>query len=330
MKATKKLFGVLFALAMMLCLSVTAFAKEGTVSVSENPVENVTLTKTYKLENDGTTSPEETFRYTITAVGVEDAAEGTEVPMPDITEYITEYDEGKATKEGTTKDFTIKLPDYSSVGIYTYSISETPGTSAGVVYDNSPVTMIVTVVNNEEMNGFDCYVALKKNGSKISSEDAFVNTYQAGNLTITKTVAGNLGDTSKYFDFKVELTGVEGDTYATGYSVTGGKYTIDEGTAIVNGNVSFQFKHDDTITISNLPYGVSYVITETAADGYEQEATGDEGTIEAPTTQVAFTNTKTGEIDTGITLDNMPYILVLACVVAAGAGMIAKKRKFND
>ena len=72
------------------------------------------------------------------------------------------------------------------------------------------------------------------------------------------------------------------------------------------------------------------MITETAADGYEQEATGDEGTIEAPTTQVAFTNTKTGEIDTGITLDNMPYILVLACVVAAGAGMIAKKRKFND
>ena len=55
MKVKKRLFAGMLALAMLLSLNVTVFASEpsdgSTVSVSKEPVESVTLTKTYKLAN---------------------------------------------------------------------------------------------------------------------------------------------------------------------------------------------------------------------------------------------------------------------------------------
>lgn len=51
------------------------------------------------------------------------------------------------------------------------------------------------------------------------------------------------------------------------------------------------------------------------------------GTLSASTT---ITNTYEGTIDTGITLDSLPYVLVLVAVLALGAVMIIRKRRVED
>lgn len=73
--------------------------------------------------------------------------------------------------------------------------------------------------------------------------------------------------------------------------------------------------------------GREYTVTETPAAGYTTEKTGDTGKINAVVQTAAFTNTKTGEVDTGVVLNNMPYILVLAVLAAGVAVYIIRKRR---
>ena len=43
-----------------------------------------------------------------------------------------------------------------------------------------------------------------------------------------------------------------------------------------------------------------------------------------------FTNTKGGDIDTGVYLDNLPYLLVFAGVLAIAAVFVVRRRRFED
>lgn len=90
-------------------------------------------------------------------------------------------------------------------------------------------------------------------------------------------------------------------------------------------------KHGETISIANLPYGVSYTVTETAADGYTTTKSGDTGSVNADKQTAAFENSRNGEVDTGINLTTLPYILVFAgVIVIAGAAFITRRRKYED
>ncbi|MDY0208327.1 MAG: DUF5979 domain-containing protein, partial [Pseudomonas sp.] len=116
---------------------------------------------------------------------------------------------------------------------------------------------------------------------------AFTNTRNIGSLTISKTVAGNGGDPDKLFSFTVTFGNA---AYSYPYVGTGGAAdgTISSGDTI-------QLKHGQSITISNLPVGSTYTVTEAdySADGYVVTYTGEEGTIDIEETQVAaFTNTR--------------------------------------
>ena len=109
-----------------------------------------------------------------------------------------------------------------------------------------------------------------------------------------------------------------------------------------NGNTvtrTIQLKHDQTITFTNLPFGVEYVVTEA-------DYTGDNGGYDAPKydyknsdkkisvadQSVTITNNKNSDnIDTGVNLTTLPYILVFAgVIVIAGAAFITRRRKFED
>ena len=147
---------------------------------------------------------------------------------------------------------------------------------------------------------------------------------------MSKTVTGNLGDESKYFEFKVTLTGVEGKTYGTSYAVTGGTNTANPNAIKIGEETTFLLKHGETIHIANLPYGVSYTVTETAATGYTTTKIGDTGTINAADQTAAFTNNKTGEIDMGVTTENLPYVLLIGFVVLAGAALLLKRKAHNN
>lgn len=175
--------------------------------------------------------------------------------------------------------------------------------------------------------------------------------YNVGDLEITKNVAGNMGDKTKYFPFTVKLTGETEKTYAKSYAVAGGSYASNPETIEVGTTATFYLKHGETLTIADLPAGISYEIAETTAntEGYitavtNNDTDGDvETTTEGETTTytgkatgsidagdditVAYTNTKGTTVDTGIVLDSMPYILMLAVACMGLVVVFTKKRR---
>lgn len=250
-----------------------------------------------------------------------------------------DYAQNGATTAGAKKAVTVTLPTYTSVGVYSYTIKEKPGTTAGVAYDSkSSVTMKVTVVNDNN-GGFEiAAVSFTKDGKKLANgEAAFNNTYTANKLSIKKIVAGNLGDKSRDFNFKVEFEKTGEDYTKTSCTVKGGsgKYAAGETFDSLPNSIDISLKHDEKIIIENLPQGVKYTVTETSADGYtttvgEEPTNIAQGTMDEKAKTVVFTNTKTGEIDTGVYLDNLPYILVFAGVLAIAAVFIVRRRRFED
>lgn len=189
MKKTKKLLACLIAAATMFTMGSTAFAAE-TVNKAQTPVEGkVQFTKEYKLIGEGN-SPAETFNFTIKNAGVTDAAEGvnvTNMKTPTVgTVSYTKVD--GATTDGNDKTVDVTLPDYTSVGVYTYTIKETAGTTAGVDYDAASVTMKVTVVNGDTAGTFKvAAVSFTKGDKKIENgEAAFNNTYTANKLAVSQ------------------------------------------------------------------------------------------------------------------------------------------------
>ena len=323
----KKILAML--LAVMMLLSVASVAMAEGVTDTPTDMSTVTIKKLYKLANANTTSPAETF--TLTQVGSGNVTDGEATEAPALgTITGANFVAGAATVDGTTGEITVALPSYDKVGVYEYMLEEVKPTTptAGVTYYARQIKLVVTVVNSG--NGKLRIAAVHTEAVGGNKSDTFVNTYSAGTLKVSKTVTGNLGDKDKYFEFKVTLTGETGKTYGETYTVTGGSNTANPATIKIGEETTFLLKHDETITIANLPYGVTYTVTETAVDGYTTTQTNDNGTISSAEVISTFTNKKDGELDMGVMLDSMPYVLVLAVVGAAVIALIAKKRRAED
>ena len=94
---------------------------------------------------------------------------------------------------------------------------------------------------------------------------------------------------------------------------------------------------DATVTVTENPEGYKHTVIQEAttiknwtskgSDG--DEAQGIEFTMPDEKTIVVFNNDKTVTIDTGLVLDTLPYVLILA-VVAGGAVLMVKKRGKRD
>ena len=105
---------------------------------------------------------------------------------------------------------------------------------------------------------------------------------QRGNLTVSKTVAGNAGDTEQKFTFTVTLNRSISGTY--------GDMTFNKGTAVIT------LKHGESSTATKLPADIRYTVTESDNEGYTVTANGDTGVIrDGKTAVAAFTNTKDSE-----------------------------------
>lgn len=342
----KKLVSILLTLVMVLGLTTAAFATEGgSESKDFVDVGQIEIVKTYKVENPGTLNLAETFSFKVEGYDVSDSQITDVDEMPKIDGADITYGSGEASSEGVSKTVTINLPateEFGGVGVYTYKITEVSPekVTAGVIYDNEPIYLKVTVL--QQGDKLVRVAVLHKGDVDGTKAASFLNKYQAGSLSITKKVTGNLGDTSKYFKVTVTLTGVEGKNYAESYTVTGG-------TKIENGKVDcasssitigqekvFYLKDGETIEIANLPYGVTYTVQE---DDY----TGDKGgyvtsyvfedtkrTINSASDTVTITNNKEVDVDTGITMDNLPFILILGVALVGVTGMLIKRRLSAD
>ena len=135
-----------------------------------------------------------------------------------------------------------------------------------------------------------------------TAEAAFTNTRYIGSLAVSKTVGGELGDPNKDWHFAITLKAPAGETLAAqyDYAITGGtasngKVAVGaDGKVTLNGN-NVTLKHGQTITITGLPVGTTYTVTEDEADkdDYGTAVNGANGAIEKDkTAQVQFTNTK--------------------------------------
>lgn len=333
----KKILSLALALVLVLSMSTVAFATEGE-ETTYTDMSTVTLTKEYKLTNPGTTSPAETFTFsTLTCTNVTDAANGVNIstaPVPTIANVS--YTAGEAGGESAKKNITINLPTYTSVGIYTYTFSETDGGTAGVTYRSEPITLVVTVI---EQNGKVRVAAVHTEGEGGTKSGEFNNVYSAGSLSVKKTVTGIMGDQQKEFTVKVTFNAPEGDTVREAITYVDGTETKTiAGGWTDSKEVKITLKHNETVTFNNIPYGVTYDVVE---DDYTAEDNGGYDTpsynfddsnkkIDSASENVTITNNKDGVVDTGINMDSMPYILMLAVVFMGLFVFFSKKRKMRE
>lgn len=168
-------------------------------------------------------------------------------------------------------------------------------------------------------------------------------------VTIEKQVKGYFGDTRKEFEFSLDFGGEDISKITAARS---------DGSAI-NDLSSFTLKHGQYVTLTNVPIGATVTVTEktpgalygVTATGYEEAKSGATDVsyvytiAEAADVQstaineaknfegdkIVVVNTATLFPDTGVLLDTLPYIVILA-VVAGGVAllMLRKRRKEDD
>lgn len=326
-KVEKLLAGVLSISLAMGVNVMPAFAASGETYAD---MDSVVIKKNYELANEGTFSPAETFSFDIEADNVTDASDDItpeNMPMPTIG--TVRYLRGEAGSTTKTKEIKIDLPEYDSVGVYTYIIHEAAGGSAGVTYYGDAILLRVTVI---EQDGKLRIAAVHTEDPESTGEgkrDDFDNLYSAGELEVHKDVEGIMGNKDKYFEFTVQLTGEEGKTYQDSYAITGGSYDANPASIEIKPGettkATFYLKDDDTIHIENLPYGVEYKVSETPVADYMTTETGTEGEVDEAVEQANFTNTKGGTVDAGVVLDSAPYLFTLTG--AAGIGLLLTLRR---
>lgn len=393
----KKFFAGVLAAAMMLTVGATA-AFADTISVpskdykgakmlvaDENQQANVTLTKILEVK-EGTAPDEMKFNFTVTADGNSTAlaTASTEFKITDQENKVfntTNGEDGSGIYKRTFDIDVAALTKNKPVGEYTFTITETMAKAyQSVTAERETLTMVVSKVNAKELKAdstaeFGYFVALKTANGKVLATEAFKNFYgdkgSIHDLTLSKTVHGALGDLSKPFTFKITFNknheiadatglykGPQLPANLDGITVTGknaGDYlTIGEEYIVT-------MKHGQSLTFTNLPADVEYVVKEDGSEagaagvtltdtndagntvkydvtvknangenvGFDSNAVTVSGSISADVT-TAFHNTNAAEPDMGVVLDNAPYIALLAIVAIGGVALMLNKRRRDE
>lgn len=387
----KKFFAGVLAAAMMLTVGATsAFATTpDTISVKKDGSEtdakmftesddDLVLTKTLHVVK-GTAPDSMTFSFTVVKQGETTAINGA---ASNAVFTATQDEPFVRPNEDYTATTTVQLAtvlgnNKDKVGEYSYTITESTPAYPGVTPVDSTLTMKITVVNQLDeqkqpiANSYGYYVALYRDNKKVEAKDAFKNSYDSKSLTLSKTVHGALGDLSKPFTFKITFNknheiadatglykGPQLPANLDGITVTGknaGDYlTIGE-------EYTVTMKHGQSLTFTNLPADVEYVVKEDGSEagaagvtltdtndagntvkydvtvknangenvGFDSNAVTVSGSISADVT-TAFHNTNAAEPDMGVVLDNAPYIAMLAIVAIGGVALMLNKRRRDE
>lgn len=356
----KKLFAGVVAVAMMATMSFPAFADSvnigGNVRVGQAaPGETLTIAKTYTVNAGSFDS--DNVNLELVAFEANDYVRVTDSSITDeAAEQLRPIFTANSNATSQNASISMQLPAYTKVGIYTYQVKEVDGGTLGMTYDDTTYTLQVRVANKMLDGKIDpsgdkvCYVTMKADGTKESSVK---NTYNSSNLTISKNVEGNMGDRSNgtKFNFKVTLEVPEGKTLRSTIDVPADS-AINWNDGKTVGTVTFQLSHGESFTLMNLPYDIEYTVDEMNGT----TTVLNQGDKINDTYQVSYDNTKAGTIgigdnkiaptngvintvvtntwgddtiETGVILDNAPYILMLA-VVAGGAMMLVIKKRREE
>ena len=356
----KKLFAGVVAVAMMATMAMPSFAANINADSSVGqaaPGGTLNIAKTYTVNHGSFNS--ESVNLELVPFGEGDyvhvtKSSETDAKAEEMLPTFTADADADATNGGS---IVMNVPNYTKVGVYTYQVKETDGGTLGMTYDPKTYTLQVIVGNKMEngqivANGEKvCYVTMLDGTTK---QNSVKNTYNAGTLNITKTVQGNMGDrsTDTKFSFVATFKVPTGKTLRSDIVLPEG-YTIDWNSTKTAGTVKFQLSHNETFSVQNLPKDIEYSVVEmngetslangayiTNAAGentyqvsYDNFVNGTVGTTEMTDENVIatnITNTWGSTIDTGVILDNAPYILMLAVVAGGAMTLVIKKRREEE
>ena len=219
----------------------------------------------------------DTLTYTIgwanNSVDDRGAAQAADVTVSDVLPKGVNYVEGSAdgaAYDAATRTLTWSLGEQAAGATGTLSFDVKVSAEAAVVDDISNTATVKVGENESQTN---------TTHNSVSRE---------GSLTVKKTVVG--GDSQREFGFAVTLT--DGD----GEPVSGTFGKGEHAVTFTDGKATFTLKDGGERTVSGLPVGARYTVTEDAAEGYTTAVNGADGSkAEGAVTEdgatVAFTNT---------------------------------------
>lgn len=202
---------------------------------------------------------------------------------------VTETDNNVAgviygTNDNAKEDFSKSNNDHNAV--YYIHVQVTNQASQGyyrtvTLHKTAPDAAVKTNAQYEKWNKNNYSNSPEQTDKKVND---IQNKYYAGSLKITKKVTGNTGDKNKLFKIIVVLKNDSGAnmnsdiTYSNFYDdkgkLTPNAKSIDWTDTLTNDSnntithsdarkeVTFYVKDNTTVTFNNIPYGVSYTVSE--------------------------------------------------------------------
>lgn len=343
MKLKKFFAGVLAAAMMLTVVATAAFATTPEYTTTPDNVD-LGIMKNYKVEKG--TAPKEDFTFSVTYV--------PDKSKPYTSTYTytgtktVKFEENMTVKDvAYTGSLGIKISDFSlpeGPGKYCFEIKETSNGTPGVTYDNSTRYLVITVANNDNLNGYVYYAQLydsnyspatsikgQATGTKVDGANAFTNTYTANNVVISKDIKGGLGDLAAKFNFKVKLT-VADTKNANQY--VGAKVVHSDDTAVTVGTVwsisakdsedgwyDVKLGRNDQLELENLPEGVIVTVKETD---------GNEYTVSQNPSDISSKNANTSYAKIGTFTENTATVNATVGAVNGSIGFVNTKEGTPD
>lgn len=343
----KKIGALVLAGTMLLSMGTTVFAAGEPTAPDVNQSGRVPITKEFEMA-DGLKTPAATFKFTATSK-TPDALPAT-IADVSFKEGQTGTLKGeKYVLEGnTTISFT---GNWKHAGEYVYTVTESKENPiSNVTYDTSSYTLRVYVINGT--NGLEVEKITAQGANGKTDKILFTNTYAKNNatLTIEKNTEGDYADKTRKFDFEITFTKSPMSDQTTFTGTIGAQsveYTAGQ-------TKTFKLADGEKLVFNNLPVGTTYMVKELAAtDGYTPKVTVVENkttTVTNKTVQetealdtlkengknnlvgenenkVTFTNTYKDVAVTGIVMNNLPFILLVAVAIVAFVSLAVIKRR---
>ena len=344
----KKLGAFVLAGTMLLSMGTTVFAAGEPTVPNVNQNGQVPITKEFEMA-DGLKTPAATFKFTATST-TPDALQAT---ITDVTYQAGETGTLKDGKYVISKDTAISFTGaWKHAGEYVYTVTESKENPiSNVTYDTSSYTLRVYVINGT--NGLEIEKITAQGATGKTDKILFTNTYAKNDatLTIEKNTTGTYADKTKEFNFEITFT----KSPMSDQTTFAGKIGSEPVECTAGTAKPFTLADGEQLVFSNLPVGTTYVVKELeASDGYTPSVTvvenktttltnktvaqegdaldtlkqdGTKNLVGENENKVTFTNTHKGVVPTGILMNNLPFILLVAVAIVAFVSLAVIKRR---